>query len=334
LSTGGHGWGSGPILVPNTNNSIVFNDEDGALNSTLYNEALAKLTDSVRGDLDLSVDLAEWHQTAKMFNVTDKLVDYTHNFTRKASFAKALIVGGVKSASNAWLEYVYGVKPLLSSIHGLAEENLRTVINKVSRHSARASGKYEPRTVTIQTIYGPWTNPILKSDLKRSFTFGIDLRDDQFDIARYSSLNPISIAWELTPYSFVADWVFNVGGYLRQYETYLLFANKFRGGFLTTLTVGDVTWDWGRTSIPGYKVNIDRFHGDAHVMSLDRTLLSSYPAPRFPSFKAQLGSSRLLSAAALLGQMLQGRPDAGERYVAYTRKWRKQQTRNWYNRRS
>jgi len=299
-STGYTDSGHGNILTRTlVAPEYIFTPDTSVLDSMLWNSALERLSQKVRGDLDLSIDLAEAHKTAKMFDVVDKVVDYSRTFRRK--------YGLIKSASNAWLEYVYGVKPLLSSIYGLAEENLRVVVNKVAHHSARASAPYRPSTAAVSSIFGRLVNPIDTSTFKRSVTIGVDLRDPTFDIARFTSLNPLSIAWELTPYSFVVDWFVGVGSYLRNYENYLLYASRFQSGYRTWLLTGECSWNWGRPSPSTVEYTQDNFKGRLRISSIDRAALSTYPAPNFPSFKVQLGSSRLLSAASLLGQVLRGR---------------------------
>jgi hypothetical protein len=264
----------------------------------LYNEALEKLTSKLRGDLDLSIDLAEAHKTAKMLHIKDQVIDYTKTFVRR--------FGPIKAASNAWLAYTYGVKPLVQSLFGVAEENLRVVINNTARLRVRANDVTGVDWVETDTCLGGnirWLKP--KGTVKYSVTLGVDVRTDQFDISRWSSLNPVSIAWELLPFSFVFDWFLNVGGYLRNMETYLLNANKFRSGYRTNFVRADLRWE--DTSYSGTDATStwrSIYNGTGKFTILDRTVLSSYPAPTLPSLRADLGSSRLLSGAALLGQLL------------------------------
>jgi len=284
----------GPALSATINGATFLPTYDW---NPLKNAAIAKLGDNVRGNLDVSVDLAEAHKTAHMLKLQRKVIDYTRVFTRKW--------GVIKSAANAWLEYTYGVKPLLQTLYGVADENLRTVINKTSRFSARVSSRYVPQTCTVWTIFGPVAFPVRDSNIKVSVSIGCDMRTDQFDLARWSSLNPVSIAWELLPYSFVVDWFLNVGGYLRDMETYLLYANKFRSGYMTTLVTGGCNLqliDFGKG--PGEIYHQSVWAGGVTVVDIQRSILSSYPAPTLPSFDARLGSSRLISGAALLGQLL------------------------------
>jgi hypothetical protein len=265
----------------------------------LQNQALEKLTSQTRGDLDLSIDLAEMGKTLKMLKLSEQAVDYTSTFVKR--------FGPIRAASKAWLTYTYGIKPLLSSIFGIADENLRMVINKTQRYRVRASGFYFPTTVNLNTCLGSVNFPVEggSKPVKVSVTYGLDLRTEQFDLSRWSSLNPVSIAWELTPLSFVFDWFYNVGGYLRNYETYLISDNKFRSGYRTRLAVGEVKCGISDVGVGAGEISHSSiWKGNIKSTNIERTVLASYPAPTLPSFGVDMGSSRMLSAAALLGTLL------------------------------
>lgn len=284
----------GPGLATTVSGATLYPAYDW---SVLEAKALAKLADEVRGGLDLSVDLAEAGKTVKMLKLTDLVVD-----TVKTATSRRL--GALKALGALWLLNTYGLQPTLSSIYGLAEENLRTVINKSQRYKVRASEYFYPTTCNVLAVVGSVDFPVPKgSRLKTSVTYGLDLRTDQFDIARFSSLNPVSIAWELMPLSFVADWFFNIGGYLRNMETCLLYANKFRSGYKTKLVVGNLPFTLLQKQ-GGTEPYTSHWQGHLKMVDINRSVLASYPAPRLPSFRAQLGSSRMLSAASLMSLML------------------------------
>jgi len=322
IGLGRREWGEGDFLSTSLNAEIVFdNSELQAIDNRLSSRCLDKLTDKVRGGLDLSVDIAEAHQTKKMLKVTDQLVGVYETAVRK--------YGPLKLASNLWLMNQYGIQPLLSSLYGAADESLRLVINKVSRHSARVSEIHRPRELQINTVMGFFTLPTKSARFKRSWTIGVDLLNRDVDLARWTSLNPISLAWETLPLSFVADWVFNVGGYLRNMETMVAYSSQFRSGYRTILMVGDASFATAPRDIgPNYINRIETWKGNARLCAIDRIVLAAYPAPRLPSFDARLGSSRLLSAAALLAQLLPSRHGTEySRYSEYLGKVRKNRAR-------
>lgn len=272
--------------------------------TNLRNEAIDKLGDHARGSLDLSVDLAEMHKTYKMVDAAERLEDLTRTFTRRFTV--------LKLAGNHWLEYVYGALPLVQTIFGCADELNRFVLNRLEKYSAKAKGKYQPDHVhLVSSVYGEHNENLViaDSDIDMVVRFGVVLLPQDFDLGRWSSLNPLSIAWELMPYSFVVDWVYNVGGYLRAMENSLLYAKRFVSGYQTNWSGGTLNVNIvNRQPPPGYTDYLNIIVGQANVAEMSRSALTSYPGPTLPSFDVKLGSSRLLSTAALLAQLLGRRP--------------------------
>jgi hypothetical protein len=227
-----------------------------------------------------------------MLRVKDSLVSYVRNFVSNSSKFKALIQG----ISNARLEFIYGWKPLVEDLYLAADESVRVPLNVMGRFQGHSSQKLSFSHIQMQTVYGVVNFPVSSQDAKVSIKIGVQLYTPSFDLSRWASLNPVSIAWEIIPYSFVVDWVFNIGGYLRNLETGLLSQNRFRNGYITQFFRGNVVGrlDNGSSFWTVNGQNID----------MNRSVLSSYPLPSLPRFSVELGSSRLLNAAALLGQLL------------------------------
>lgn len=262
--------------------------------SDLYNRCLSKLNDSTRGSLDISVDLAQASQVGRMFKPAGKIV-------MLAGLASRKVIPGIKSISQAWLEYRYGWAPLCQTVYDAANESLNLVLNKSSSYRVRSSQAVETGDIQTANMYsvGPIDGRVTRSG-RHVCEIGIKLSNPQHDPARWSSLNPVSIAWELVPYSFVVDWFLDVGGYLRNMETALLYSNRFMGGYCTRGTFYDATFE----AVAGNAEYTLVARSSSRLRSLNRTLLTSYPVPRLPSFKASLGSGRLLNTAALLGALL------------------------------
>lgn len=315
------------------------------LASQVRNNALEKLNGKVRGSLDLATSLAESGQTWKMLNLTrrltDTMIDMKRSWKREIlnqlkTFKKrrqadaalrrwqrgikarnpgsyrplrpkdsgGLVNGSTKALANGWCEYTYGLSPLLSDIHGIATNIVGFTRNCVVKASAsQAINLRNSSTV----IYGDWTGPA-----KREYTgfvkssFGVRLRPN-FDtsFARWTSLNPLSVAWELMPYSFVVDWVFDVGSYMRNLETSMLMATYFLDGYESLLVKYEGVASCSSRVSGGLNSYADLVASGSFGQTVfNRSILLSYPAPSLPSFKLDLGSNRLLSAAALLRQLI------------------------------
>ena len=126
-------------------------------------------------------------------------------------------------------------------------------------------------------------------------------------MARWTSLNPVSIAWELTPYSFVVDWFYDLGGYLRNLETGLLYNTRFKSGYKSELYLwesDEIAPMGGTHAVGDNSWRIQACKQRTRRVQFYRTKLTSYPLPHLPRLDAKLGSSRLLSAASLLTQKL------------------------------
>lgn len=120
-------------------------------------------------------------------------------------------------------------------------------------------------------------------------------------IARFASLNPLSIAYELTPYSFVADWFLGIGDYLRGLETHAQFSAGFSEGYVTTTSrIITSATDSGNGKDIGGRREGGSIHSTVTTVSKNRSVLGGLPKPQVPKLTMDLGSSRLISAAALL----------------------------------
>jgi hypothetical protein len=154
---------------------------------------------------------------------------------------------------------------------------------------------------------GSFQNVTIQNSGIRAVTIGVKIQIPESDLARWTSLNPVSIAWELVPFSFVVDWVFNVGGYLNNLETGLLQNCRGAGlgatSFISQITAVDQSVNLAGTSSTGADVNVSF---SQKYIQFNRSL-SGYPLPRPPSFKVNLGSNQLLDSAALLAQLLNRR---------------------------
>lgn len=273
-----------------------------SFDNTVYNDALGRLYTSIRGDVDLSIDLAEVHKTKAMMNNTMKGMRNLLTTFRKMRRSNPLDWGDL------WLEFTYGWKPLASSIYGAGHRLLLEPKGPrfMSAHGS-AKGGFNPTSSSVGN--GSTENKVVRTiaisegcRMKAQFSFTTSALDS---LAGFSSLNPVSIVWELTPYSFVVDWFVDVGGYLRNFETACLYGSDFVAGYVDRSLIAEVseTNSQHDRSADGSYLNLET-RGYTRVTKFQRTVLTSVPFPKAPRFDPKLGSSRLVSAAALLGQMV------------------------------
>lgn len=284
---GAFGYNSDPPFEPAWDRSLV------------YNMALEKLNSRVRGDLDLTLALAEIGSTARMIKSLKRFLDFARGW------------GGSKDLANGWLEFQYGWRPLMSDIFGVANESVNVALGTIKHVRARVSLPIkENRRRTVGQIAGLTNVPtVVYGTGKQSCTIGVTLTvpSSAFEVSRWASFNPIGLAWELIPYSFVFDWFLNVSGYLRSLETALLYDTVFTTGYVSEL----FAYDGGEEVYPapfkkqwtGYH-NLLEAYGGRRTRLFVRAKLTSYPLPRKPTFKVDLNATRIASAGALLRQIL------------------------------
>lgn len=261
-----------------------------------YNRALNSLNDRVRGNTDLSIDLAQGSKTIRLGHDVAKVIRSIASIRNPVNM--------IKMVGNARLTWVYGIKPTLQSIYDAATFEARHYNNEFAfsegkgkdgcKGSATNTGAQWP-DYTFQTSW--------RGESQVRTKIGIILRipdTPATQLARLTSLNPVSIAWELVPFSFVIDWFVNIGGYLRDLETALAYSSYFVRGFRTDTTITEYHFSGRRN----YYFNQERWTGEAGIKMTRKTkarsVLSSYPMPSRPIFNANLGSGRLLNGAALL----------------------------------
>lgn len=254
--------------------------------SLLYNGALSKLHDTLRGNVDLTIDIAQFGQTVRMLRAVTQLTNYIRSFSPR-------------NWANKWLEYQYGWRPLVDTVYGAFEVTMNAGFGTrliKGRHTIKQRSNTNR---AFQSMAGV-TEQFVDTDSQRcELGVAFVLRPSALQaLANYGSLNPASILWELTPYSFIADWFIDIGGYLRNLETYLLYQNSVAWSYCTyTQRTTRKAFVYGK-STSGYTY----YWNGSYVYSYKNRTAGGYSAPYRPRFNANLGWQRVLSAGALLKQ--------------------------------
>jgi hypothetical protein len=174
-------------------------------------------------NLNLAQALAEYRQTSKM--LVDLTTDVLKTFRaiRRGRTVED-IVRRLKSPksrndqiiANRWLQYQYGLKPLMSDIYGSAEALAVKIRDGfpmyVSASTERStSGLYKGSS-------GQWSagwTEVGKCQKRCRYT----IRDSTLkQLSQLGITNPALLVWELIPYSFVFDWIVPVGKWLESLD--------------------------------------------------------------------------------------------------------------------
>lgn len=183
--------------------------------SEASNLALRKLYEKV-GDtkVDLGLILAEREKTAQLVLELAKRLAVVYTALRKGNIplaAKNLFPTGSKSLANDILLYQYGLRPL---IHDLSD--VLAYFMEDDKVYTKAKGTYRsPKMTSVlhdSSIDG--VHCIVRESYRVDFTWACTVEILYKNLQKVSELGLTdlpSLAWELTPWSFVVDWFVPVG---------------------------------------------------------------------------------------------------------------------------
>lgn len=157
-------------------------------------------------DFNAPVFLAEASKTVDMVFGKAQQLHRAYRAFRRGNLVAARNALGVNSSkgwSNNWLEYKYGWMPVLQDIHGAAR-TLADIQYKPRNHV------FHSRVKSVAMWNGNGMNGAIHYEAKawcrvRVNTPSLSLGN------KIGLLNPLTVAWELVPFSFVADWFVNIG---------------------------------------------------------------------------------------------------------------------------
>jgi len=290
------------------------------------NEVLALARGQILDALqDQSVNLgqafAERHQTVNMLAKSVNRVASAAMAIRKGKFAHASNLLGIKNTkasffrdavpspqnlANHWLEYSYGWRPLLQDIHGSMELLAKTIVKnrplEISKRAKRID-RFSNYQLYVSDSDGfgafEFANGITERSARVVVRYAMD-NDLAHTFSQTGVSNPINLAWELIPYSFVVDWFVPVGDYLRRLDA--TSGLSFQSGWESSSKNRTFTSSW---------INKPRRSESSVMTGSDRTFVShdrirrrltSFPRNDFPSVDPHIGIRRALSGISLLTQ--------------------------------
>lgn len=275
-----------------------------------------KLRDAVAGSsFNAGIVLGEGKKTLKMVGDTTASVARAIHFARRGDFVSSSnellkrahlnrtglsgtvklnrsrkadrLKSGKKTGASNWLELQYGWKPLLQDIvegmefvhHQLSTPaRVRVVVTRY------AGGVHPSRNMDKPAVLTGTNYCYLNSKVVSSGRIIASIYEK--DVVALSGLtDPLSVAWELLPYSFIADWFVPIGSYLSARGL----VQSLTGTFITTrkfrsLVRGPV---WYQNTTFGRQWTVAGNRGSdfrSETWAMTRTIDSSISVP-YPSIK-------------------------------------------------
>lgn len=175
--------------------------------------------------VNLAMALAEYRQTAALFSDLGVRVAAAWRKFRRADVlgvAYTLTGRGKKKFSANWLQFQYGVQPLYFDMIGSIKELEAAAIRGQYFFKVSVRGRARDSFTEVTNQYGAH-RPITRiTNQEESQRWTCYYTVDGNLVKQASALgftNPVALAWELVPYSFVIDWFINVGDWLGQLDT-------------------------------------------------------------------------------------------------------------------
>lgn len=209
-------------------------------------------------------------------------------------------VYGGKTLSDLWLSFQYGWKPLLSDIHTgieIAKQGFR----KPDGTYLRAAGSSHDRHVRVQ----PYGDHEFRWEVDARFRaiYYYHVANSTLDgMDQLGLLNPLSIAWELVPFSFVADWFVPVGSFLSSLTATA--GLEFSSGLVSRRVDVDFYYRRKDPDLSDGKVWTSYGTWQTRTKSFGRRVLSSFPFPRVYANPHPFSTPHIATAIALIRNML------------------------------
>lgn len=217
-----------------------------------------------------------------------------------------------KDIADIWLSLQYGWKPLLKDVadilDGAHKRELSTpVVFRASSRTKRSG--LSDSSWTLSPVFG---KQVGNREADGVVKYMCRVRPDATlaEPAALGFTDPLTVLWEVTPWSFVIDWFLPVGRYLGQLtaDHGWYFIDGCRTRFLKN---NEHMWSNEKTHAddpPGWRTDIvGAAYASASYVEMERTIINSLPTPSAPRLKNPLSIAHFENALALGYQLVHGK---------------------------
>lgn len=289
---------------------------EAKVESSAESLALNRFHEKLTGELvHLGQMLAERAQTIGLLaDAVKRLAQFLLSFRLKGIIrtVKNAIKGvNGKNVANDYLAFQFGVKPLISDVQGSAEAVAHFVVDNIAPfvRIATQAEKSEEKTEIVYYNGKPYVFTT-RVTVKVRYVCEYELENlVTREMSKLGVFNPAEIIWELIPWSFVVDWVYPIGDYLRHLtnDAGLSFKRGTRTITTTKLMTCKLSFTekdpntgtkyWGSDNWSSWDVSQTKI-----IKSKKRAILSKPPMVEVPKFKNPISLTHVLESLALLYQ--------------------------------
>jgi len=280
-----------------------------------YNKAYAKFVNKLHDSAEMLVNLAEHRQANQM--ITTRVVQLARfaRAIRRFRFGEAAAALGMsrqsiqrmnlrstsKALGNNWLEFHFGWSPLIGDIKTAMD--ILTSGLPPFRIKVKAAMDLPESSSSLSLSHGTTSSTRYHEGFL--IAAGISVENPNLWLAnRLGLVNPLGLAWELVPFSFVLDWFVNLNDVLKSSSEFygLNLINPYRTEFRT---VDHSETEYWRTFWMGSWITTRSRRMTTNYCAVGRSLGIPGPTLRVRPAKA-LSWQRGLTAVSLLLQSIKG----------------------------
>jgi hypothetical protein len=287
-------YGPNPPLTVNETvqwNPMPSLSEAGGFSANQELRAFSKLLTKIKGhEFNLGVETGQLRQTTGLLTSNLGKLGRAALALRRGDFSTAARQLGSsprstrlksRDVSGRWLELQYGWLPLLSSSYE-AMKAYEAITSGPRTHVYRTSA-VEERLYNLSTSANYSARTKVKVGRKLQYEMY-----EELTVSRQLGLeDPLSIVWELTPWSFVIDWFLPFGSYLSNLNQ----IPKLKGRWLTTDFIKasntKFSFKWELEKYQGVREIIKIPYvpnGTWNYTNMKRTYSNTPPSVPFPKF--------------------------------------------------
>lgn len=316
------GWGSHQIgfvgAAPNLSMlDTVTHDTD-----LLYRCNNAHMDEISDRKVNLAQAFAERAQTVRLIQDTAFKLASAIRHVKKGNLSLAARALGVRlrekkktgqTVAQQWLALQYGWKPLLSDVRGAAELLAQRHYSRPPRLVVLTKRQSSTPVKQTGTFYSSYSVPaylegIRTSRVRQESVYEVS---NQFirDGGQTGIIDPLTIAWELTPWSFVVDWFIPIGNFVARlnYDAGLSFVSRLQTQYSSFEGKAFPKGSHGNPGPYGTLMRNSSGSFDSHAVKVDRVLAGAL-RPDLPRFKDPFSTLHCLNAIALMATSFKGNP--------------------------
>jgi hypothetical protein len=310
----------------NTNNALLVYDHPisvagSATSSTVTNtsrtKALQKILGKIKGhEFNLGVELGQLNQTTDLLAGNLRKLGRAALALRRGDFSTAARQLGARprgtrlkpsDITGRWLELQYGWLPLMGSSFEAAKAF--EAISQGPRTKVFVASVTEG-TGLINLSQSPTSYSAVMQG-KKFYRLQYEMYEEMSVARQLGMVDPFSIAWELTPWSFVIDWFYPFGDYLSNLNQ----IPTLKGRWMVTdgykFLRQSPAWEWLKSdytlgTVACHGVTAEYFPTLVKGSTVwTRSALASPPKVPFPSFnpsKIAISQKRFWIAVSLAHQ--------------------------------